>query len=153
VALQRLGRGARGTRSDPGVVAGFRYQNPRPDACDTRCRPSICSPDPRELVGLFKRETSVQAQKQADAFYGKWIRVSGVISDVGAWSGFSSQVTIYYRKADLTSFPVFMMFRDREYVENRLATLRKGDTITVQGEIERIDSVSVQLTNCELVDS
>jgi hypothetical protein len=48
---------------------------------------------------------------------------------------------------------VFMMFRDRSYVENRLSVLRKRDQITVQGQIERIDPISVQLTSCELVDS
>lgn len=92
---------------------------------------------PRELVGLFKRETSEQAQKQADAFYGKWLKVSGPLGDVGAWTGGFSQVTFGYKTFfDVT---VFMMFRDRAYVENRLSLLRKGDRITVQGQIERID--------------
>jgi hypothetical protein len=106
---------------------------------------------PRELVGLFKRETSVQAQKQAEAFYGKWLKVSGPLGDVGAWTGNFSQVTFAYKTFfDVT---VFMMFCDCAYVENRLSVLRKGDRITVQGQIERIDPISVQLTSCELVNS
>jgi hypothetical protein len=106
---------------------------------------------PRELVRLFKHETSVQAQKQADAFYGKWLKVSGPLGDVGAWSGYCSQVTFAYKT--FFEVTVFMMFRDRAYVENRLSVLRKRDRITVQGQIERIDPISVQLTNCELVNS
>jgi hypothetical protein len=83
---------------------------------------------PRELVGLFERQTSVQAQKQADAFYGKWFEVSGVISDIGAWHGESSlgfsQVTTYF-DIGTERLPVYMMFRDRECVENRLSVLGK----------------------------
>lgn len=105
---------------------------------------------PRELVGLFKRDTSIQAQKQADAFYGKWLKVSGRLGDVGEWSGYHSQVTFAFTA--FSSVTVFMIFRDRAYVENRLSVLKKWDRVTVQGKIERIDILSVQLTNCELVD-
>jgi hypothetical protein len=74
------------------------------------------------------------------------MRVSGRVGSVGAWTGYSSQVT-FKQVRDPT---VFMMFRDREVVENRLTVLRKGDPITVVGEIERIDPIRAQLTNCEL---
>jgi len=106
------------------------------------------SQTPRELVGLFKHQTAILAQRQADVFYGKWIRLSGRLDTVGAWTGYFSQVT--FAQPPGVGTTVFMMFRDREVVENRLSVLRKGAHVTVEGEIERIDSVSVQLTNCEL---
>jgi hypothetical protein len=106
------------------------------------------SQTPRDLVGLFEVQTGILAQKQADVFYGKWMRLSGRVSSIGPWSGYFSQMTFERRWKDPT---VFMMFTDQELVESRLSILRHGDSVTVEGKIERIDPVSVQLTHCRLV--
>jgi len=50
---------------------------------------------------------------------------------------------------DYTSF--YMMFK-KPWID-RLAIVKRGDKLTVIGQIERIDGVSVQLENCELVGS
>jgi len=104
---------------------------------------------PEYLVGFFHDHTSIQAQKLADAFIGKWMKVSGPIGNVGAFTTFS-QVTFSNRRQ--IDGIVYMFFRNREYVEDRLSVLKKGDKITVLGQIDRID-YDVQLDNCELVDA
>lgn len=115
----------------------------------------------RYLVGLFEGQTDIQAHKLTEAFNGKWMKLSGRLGNVGKWVGGSEdgfcQVT--FERAPLSDaqssadfHQVFMFFRDREYVENRLAVLKIGDQLTVVGQIERVDAVSVALDNCELVD-
>ncbi len=106
---------------------------------------------PQDLTNLFGRQTSILAQRQADAFYGKWMRVSGRLGDVSAWNGFSSIVT-FARKTFGKDSTLFMMFRDEQTAKSRLQVLSAGERITVEGEIARIDRFSVQLTNCTLVD-
>lgn len=111
---------------------------------------------PEYLTGLFKDRTAIQAQKLADPYYGKWMKVSGPVGSVGSWTGYFVQVT--FDRGDLLRGymfgepppAVFMMFRD-ESVLDRLAILEPGDQITVVGSIERIDRTSVQLRDCELV--
>lgn len=110
---------------------------------------------PKYLVGLFHKQTDIQAQKLADTFIGKWIKVSGPLGNVGVFTTFS-QVTFVHDPSWLWdgstySFSIYMIFQDRQYVEDRLAVLKTGDQITVLGKINRIDKVSVQLENCELL--
>jgi hypothetical protein len=106
------------------------------------------SQTPRELVGLFKRETGILAQKQADVFYGKWMRLSGRLDTITPLSGNSAQVT--FAKPLGAGPTVFMMLIDGDYIDE-LSVLKKGTRLTVEGKIERIDPLSVQLTKCRLV--
>lgn len=46
----------------------------------------------------------------------------------------------------------FMIFRDQGWFD-RLSTLRRGDKITVIGQITRVNGIEIQLENCEIVDS
>jgi hypothetical protein len=105
---------------------------------------------PQELWELISGLTDMQATKVVEPFIRQWMEISGPVRGVGEWNGGFSQLTIY-RGRGLTSRPVFCMFRDETWVP-RLATLSSGDRVVVTGEIERIDHVSIQLTNCEIVD-
>ena len=106
---------------------------------------------PEELWTVFDGLTDMQAAKVIAPFIGQWIEVTEAVRGVGDWDGRFSQLTVY-RGEGLISRPVYCLFRDEAWVP-RLATLSEGDQITLVGEIERIDRVSIQITNCELVDA
>jgi hypothetical protein len=103
---------------------------------------------PEYLVGLFDDQTSLQAQKLADAFLGKWMVVTGALGDLAGFGDAGWQMVFARTFPEVT---IYMWFQDREYVEERLAVLTKGTCVTVLGQIDRIRSTDLQLTVCELV--
>lgn len=106
---------------------------------------------PEYLVGLFKGgQTSIQAAKLAEAFIGKWIKISGPVGDVLGSTATLRQLTFADRSI-YGSGQVFMMFRAREWFD-RLSTLRPRDKVTVVGQLARVNSIEIELDNCEIVD-
>jgi hypothetical protein len=108
---------------------------------------TIVNVTPEYLAGLFDDHTSIQAQKLADTYIGKWMRVSGPLNNVSSFTS-SSQVTF----APTGGVSTYMLFRNRAYVENRLSVLKRGDQITVLGRIDSIERHGVKLDNCELAE-
>jgi hypothetical protein len=109
---------------------------------------------PAYLVGFFNDHTSIQARKLTEPYIGKWLRVSGALSDVlrSHIDQPVSQVTFEKGSPfdeNYEWFTVYMYF-DRTW-DDRLAVLRRGTTITVLGQLERVSGVEVHLEHCELV--
>lgn len=46
---------------------------------------------------------------------------------------------------------IYMYFREQAQI-NRLKIMRRGDKLTVIGQIQEIQSVTLHLDNCELAD-
>lgn len=103
---------------------------------------------PDQLIKPFKDNMSIHAQKLVSSYIGKWMKISGHVGNIGAFNGTFSQVIF----SDRTVFDgqVYMLFRNQEYVEDRLLVLNRGAKITVLGQIDRIDG-DLQLDNCELI--
>jgi len=104
---------------------------------------------PEDLWELFASLTDMQATRVIEPFIGQWMEISGPVDSVGNWDGHFAQVTLNRPKDPYHH--IFFMFRSEGWVP-RLATLATGDRLTIRGEIERIDRISIQLTNCEIVD-
>jgi hypothetical protein len=107
---------------------------------------------PEYLIGLFKgNHTTIQSAKLAEAFMGKWIKVSGPTGDVMGDTATLRQLTFsdhsIYKGGQL-----FMMFYDRKWFDH-LSTLKPGDRVTVIGKVGRVNSIELQLNDCEIVDS
>jgi hypothetical protein len=111
------------------------------------------------LMGLFSipGRTSFQARTDANAFMGKWMKVSGVMRDVSMSDPTQKFAQMVFKRDEnikiddpLYFATLYMMFRNG-WIQRALI-LRPGDKITVIGQIERVDAVSLQLTNCELID-
>ncbi len=98
---------------------------------------------PDYLTGLFKEHTHIQAEKLVEAFVGKWVRVSGEVNNVRA-SG--EHGDIVYSSGEWEEGSVSMEFDDRSTVE----VLKKGDVVTVVGQIKSVDTLWVDLKDCEL---
>jgi hypothetical protein len=129
---------------------------------DDKALPServIVDVSPAYLVGLFKDQTAIQAEKLTEAYRGQWMKVSGPLGDVLGSTTEIAQVTfrgnasIFGRsRVGLGYFQVFMYF-DRGKWDERLAVLRPGSAITVLGRIGRVNRIEVHLGDCELVDA
>ena len=104
---------------------------------------------PEYLLGLFKDHTSIQARKLIEPFIGKWMRVSGDLSEIISSTSDRAQVTFSGRGLTGNLAPVFMYFRTKESVE-RLAILRRGDSLTIVGKISDINLVQIDLDPCEI---
>jgi len=109
---------------------------------------TIVDVTPEYLMGLFDKHTSIQAEKLVEAFIGKWIRLSGPLGDVMPGGGDSVAVVFTHERFQHRG--VMMFFNNRATIENQLRVLRKGDQITVIGQIQRVFSASLELKNCEL---
>jgi len=103
---------------------------------------------PQYLTGFFKEHTDIQAKKLLEAFVGKWIRVSGPVGDV--YRNDENHATVYFYPPTYGRTQVLMYFNDKTIIENQLSVLRKGDRITVIGQIDWASSGALELDNCEL---
>ena len=112
---------------------------------------------PKYLIGIFRDHTDIQGAKLTAGYLGKWMKVSGSLGNVISTTPNLAQLT--FERAQLSragptwfdSTGFYMIFK-KPWID-RLAIVKRGDKLTVIGQIERIDSVSVQLENCELVGS
>jgi hypothetical protein len=104
---------------------------------------------PEYLIGFFREHTYIQGTKLIKPFIGKWIRVSGKLNEVISSSPDHAQVTFSGRGIGSDLASVYMYFRNEDAIE-RLAILRRGDDLTIIGEINEVNGVQVNLSNCEV---
>ncbi len=112
---------------------------------------------PEYLIGIFREHTAIQGATLTAAYLGKWMKVSGSLGNVISTTPDRAQLTFERAEVPLTErtwfhYTGFYMMFSRPWIDH-LAIAKRGDKLTVIGQIERIDSVSVQLKNCELVGS
>jgi hypothetical protein len=98
---------------------------------------------PEDLAGIYDKKTEVQGARAAEIYLGKWIQVSGKVTDVSA----DHTVLI---KSDGDGMTVFLRFPRKE--SDRLQILPRGHFLKVNGQIKRITPNWVMLENCELVE-
>ena len=112
------------------------------------------------LVGLFNEpgRTSFQARTLVEPYIGKWMKVSGVMKDVMRTNVDQKFVQMVFERDPSIEYthPLFyaqltMYFRN-DWIQ-RVLILKVGDQLTVIGQIDRVDRISLQLENCELVQS
>jgi hypothetical protein len=101
---------------------------------------------PDHLMSFYREHTRIQADKLAEAYIGKWIKISASVNNVSAMSGGGVTVTVKQTPMDL----IFLKFGS-EWAD-RVAPMRREQNITVIGEIEEIRFDSLILISCELVE-
>lgn len=112
---------------------------------------------PEYLIGIFREHTDIQGAQLTAAYVGKWMKVTGSLRNVISTTPNLAQLTFERAEVPLTErtwfdYTDFYMMFKKPWID-RLAIVKRGDALTVIGQIERIDSVSVQLANCELAGS
>jgi hypothetical protein len=111
---------------------------------------------PNYLLSFFEEHTGIQAAKMAKPFIGKWMRLSGRLGEVLS-SAPEHGAQLSFQREDVKGekdwsyyITVYMRF-DQPWLD-RLAILRRGDQVTVVGQIKRVDPLVLNLDHCELVD-
>jgi hypothetical protein len=112
---------------------------------------------PERLFSFYRDNTAIQAAELVKPHIGQWIKVAGTLGDVRPWTGLSSQVT--FERSNIPALErtwldyttIYMYFRDAQKID-RLRILKRGDKLTVIGQINEVDAVDLRLDNCELAD-
>jgi len=99
-------------------------------------------------MGFFKDHTTIQAESLVAAFLNKWMRVSGRLRNVTPSGAHSILVTF---DRPLTSD--IIMFFDQKDWRDRLAIMRRGDSVAVVGQLKAAGMHEITLENCELADN
>ena len=100
---------------------------------------------------MFGDLTDIQAQAVLAPFIGTWIEISGAVDSVMDFDSFVQVTLDREEDGPYRRHTSYLMFPAEEW-RGPLARLANGDPITVQGEIERVTRVDVQLQKCELVE-
>ena len=152
----------RKTKSSPSVLQGAgaitALPTPQlpvfPTVSETRLFvPESANPD--VLVALRKDRTSIQSEPLVLPYIGKWIRFTGYVRNVyeptesGVFENKTrkSMVVVEYGTPQReTNTQVFMQFGEAWL--DRLHMLQKGDSINVEGRIDRILPYEIHLEDC-----
>jgi len=102
---------------------------------------------PNYLGGFYDQHTEAQANKLAEIYIGKWIRVSGLMRDV--WED-GDGVLMLISVSDSNNTYVVMRFGMGW--KDRLFVLTKKTSITALGQIARIQLSRLFLHQCELLE-
>jgi hypothetical protein len=97
------------------------------------------------LTGLYKDRTSLQADALAAAYLTKWMSVTGKVAEMT--KKFDGGLIVLIRSDDEKIVSASFLEKDKE----KITHIAHGTAVTVQGELERINSYSVNLRNCEIV--
>jgi putative nucleic acid binding protein len=103
---------------------------------------------PSELIRVFDGRTTAQGDELASVYLGKWIEISGVISDISTYRGFKSTTASVF----LTDTKPYIFLLFEEQWLNRLKALQAGDKIKAFGQIQSVDRASIRIENSEIVE-
>jgi hypothetical protein len=110
---------------------------------------------PERLLSFFQDNTDIQATELTKDRIGQWIPFTGTLRNVGPFNGYLAQVSFeknyvqprtWFDDAD-----IYCYFGKAQI--DRLRVLKRGDKITVIGQISIIRRLILELDNCELVDA
>ncbi|HVI97591.1 MAG TPA: hypothetical protein VM657_00840 [Sphingomonas sp.] len=100
------------------------------------------------LRDIYRDKTEIQADRLASIYIGKWIEVSGKVSNVTSHGEDKVNVSLKAGKEAVELETVWMSFEgDKESLE----ILRIDDVVVVHGKIKKFGRFDVNLENCILV--
>jgi hypothetical protein len=102
---------------------------------------------PEELLALGKDRTSLDRDKITKIYIGKWLRVSNPVSNVTAYD----HGTVVTVNIGSTQQQIELLFNAQWF--ERVSLLMIGKNIAAIGQIKTIYRTSIELKNCELMES
>lgn len=113
---------------------------------DFRARPDrrvFLQVTPEQVRQIYDGRTTLQGEKAAEIYVGKWMKVSGTVRDVVALKR-SRAMWLKERNTPVLIFNSKL---------SRLDVIHKGDAVTVVGRVFGVSKELIQLNKCELVSS
>lgn len=104
--------------------------------------------EPDYLMDMFAQHTSIQAQRLIEPYIGKWMKVSGTLSDVQDTQYFS---VVTFENPPLAKLRIIFMYFEQPDRRDRLSVIRRGAPLTVLGQIKKVTGFQIELWSCELI--
>jgi hypothetical protein len=131
------------------VLPGVQSVNPAPPII--RGERVIVDVTVEYLARLCKGHTTFQAEQLIKPYLDKWLKVSGIIGDFGQRA--SSEMELSFQEIGPS------MWFDEEW-HDRISVLKRGDRITVMGQIKAVRPLLVnpalayvRLDHCEIIET
>jgi len=111
---------------------------------------------PAFLVGHFKDRTSLEAREFTRKYVGKWLRVTAIFEDIFEGHDNQLDVVVYTPSSNKDGeaiqprVDVYCWFRHQQ---DEIRVRQIGDPMKIEGRIESIDSGSITLKDCKLIDA
>jgi hypothetical protein len=112
---------------------------------------------PEYLTGLYEKYRSAQADEAVKSYIGKWIKVSGNVSDVSREKGyFGSPDTVFISLTVIKPdghrlYSVLANFDQQRWIDRALI-FGRGEEATVLGQISHVTDTSIALRECEIIE-
>jgi hypothetical protein len=103
---------------------------------------------PSYLTKFFDNHTAIQARKLLEVYIGNWMCVSGILKDIDGRVG-RDWVTVSLEKT--LADPLILFYFDKKKWADQITMLPRGTKITIAGQIDQIDSMSIRFEHCEVV--
>jgi hypothetical protein len=113
--------------------------------------------DPAYLVSLYKQYSTAQADQAVKTYIGKWVKVTGTVSDVTREDRSRETLTVSVSmhvetsNKELDSYTLSASFEDQPSMDRALVLSRK-ERITVLGKIQRVIEPGILLGTCQFVE-
>lgn len=146
------GRDANVAGRDQYIAGRDMHVGPQPDPKETDEREIIDVP-PERIVAPYATHTQIQAEKLTEVYIGKWITVSGAVTNVeGRPDEIWVSIRAGQRPADAPEeaarLQILLVFD--EVLRDRLSMLQHGDELTATGRIDAATGGFIALKDCEL---
>jgi hypothetical protein len=105
---------------------------------------------PDYVENLFKEHTKIHAQRILNGYIGGWTQIVGKVRDVR--EGYGESIVVSLQREGEFGQPFYILYFDKG-LRRRVENLRRGDTVNVVGEIERVDEAVICIEKCEFHDS
>jgi hypothetical protein len=103
---------------------------------------------PEKLCAFFEGVTTAQGNRMVQPYLGKWMKVSGEVTDTNHVPGQFSRISFgrFGRLGECS----FTMFFEEKWSEH-VSILNAGETVTVLGQLKSVEQTHIVLDPCELV--
>lgn len=100
---------------------------------------------PLDVVKVYEGRTTIQGEKLATTYIGKWLTISGQVYDADKDAFGRTRILI-----DPTNdLRLILAFAER--FSESVGALRKGDAVTARGKIRVVSSNVIHLEDCEII--
>lgn len=133
---QRLGIGRNETRVSGGeTVEPTPVESPR----------IYLKVTPEYLMGIPRDQMAIQASKSIEHFIGKWLKVSGTVTNV---SSSDSDTIVTFANPNFT---LIQMYFEKGW-HGLVSALNREQQITVIGQVQQVQAYALILTKCEVLE-
>jgi hypothetical protein len=113
---------------------------------------AFVSVTPEYLTNFYRQHTSTQADTLAEPYIGRWMKVSGTVSDVSKLTKAYALVRFERPDPHPEGFVDIRTYFRGETLVDRVSLLPRGQHVVVVGQIKGVSQVTLDLDNCDVIE-